>query len=544
MSTTFTPDTLHRLLVHALAPTFADRRAADQLLFSLSVASGGGTNAALTSLIDEATDRFGDRLQRFLKDLAHFWMDACARCNAARMGRWGREAAPAWSLPAHSPERVLDEPMAFAEWDLFGLGIGAYLESQAGRLGFLVPLLIRGLTHPEPTVSDTCWNILARHPASAAAAFPAMWALARAKGTRFGPNEPMRGLAAMTEAHPPALDTLVSALATSDSDEDLDVACAVATHLVSVPAVLIDAIQSAWMRAGSAERRYGAFVTLTRIAAFATEAQRQAWLADAVTMSSSPEAPLRAASAWAFVRLDDPNPHEQGLLALLEDADWWPRRDACAALAEWPSPSPVIVEAVARRLGDYDGYDGEPHAAALRTLAGWKAAGASALPAIAAWLDRAADESEEIRADSLVELIESIGQPASVLRPRIERFLSAPDSAAEEADAESEDDSDPEHPFDDAWNAVVDNVCAGTQSTDDIAALLKEDDGLRQDFRDALSGEGDDVMTSPVDIHAFAARLGIDMSEDIPGTRPSADLAAEPDSLMRLRAWLIEAERP
>ena len=36
---------------------------------------------------------------------------------------------------------------------------------------------------------------------------------------------------------------------------------------------------------------------------------------------------------------------------------------------------------------------------------------------------------------------------------------------------------------------------------------------------------------------------GIDISEEIPGTRPSADLAAEPDARMRLRAWLLEAER-
>lgn len=90
---------------------------------------------------------------------------------------------------------------------------------------------------------------------------------------------------------------------------------------------------------------------------------------------------------------------------------------------------------------------------------------------------------------------------------------------------------------------MVDDVCAGRQSTDDLAALLKDHDGLRQEFRDALGGEGDDVLTSPVDIDAFAARLGIDISEEIPGTRPSADLAAEPDARMRLRAWLLEAER-
>ncbi|GMV31971.1 MAG: hypothetical protein AMXMBFR59_40960 [Rhodanobacteraceae bacterium] len=544
MSTTFTPESLHRLLVHAVAPSFVDRRAADQLLFSLSVANGDGTNGALAALIGEATDRFGDRLPQFLEDLTHFWMDACARCFAVRMGQRSRNAGPVWSLPPHSPAFVLNEPIAFAEWDLFGLGIGAYLQSQAERLGFLVPLVIHGLTHPEPTVADTCWNILARHPASAPLAFPAMWSVAREKGTRFGPDEPMRGLAAMVEAYPAALDTVISALATSDSDSELEVARAVATHLSSVPALLVDAIESAWKRAESVERRYASFVTLTQIAAFASEAQRASWLAEAVNMACSTEAPLRAAAAWAFLRLDDPGSHETALLALLKDKDWWPRRDACAALAGWSSPSPVINGAVARRLGDYDGYDGEPHAAALRTLTVWKSFSAAALPEIAAWLDRAQAESEDICAESLLELLDGIGEPASVLRPQIALFLSASERADDDGEAEADDGSDPEQRFDEMWDAALDGDCAGMQPAGDLAALPQDDDnGLRQEFSDALGGAGEDVTSSPLDVDAFATRLGIDVTEDIPGTRPSAELAAEPDALSRLRAWLIANEQ-
>lgn len=539
MSSTYTPETLHHLLLHTVAPAFADRRAADQLLFSLSVGSGEATNAVLTALFDEATDRFGDRLRPFLEDLTHFWMDACARCVAARMAQWEKSSEPAWSVPAHTPTFAMQDSCTFGEWDLFGMGIGAYLDSQAQRLGFLIPLLIRGLSHPEPTVSDKCWDIAARHPDAAAATFPAMWAVACAKGPWFSANQPMRGLAAIVDAYPPALDTVKAVFATSDSDDEIKVASQVVTHLSRIPPSLVDAVESAFSRLDSDEQRAALFITLTRIAAFATAAQRDAWLARAVKMASGPSEALRAAAAWACVRLGTPASNETVLLSLLEDADWWPRRDACLALAEWSSPSPAIVDAVARRLGDYDGYDGDPHATALQTLTQWKAASTPALPVIAAWLDRTDYESGEIRAEPLLELIESIGESARVLRPQIERFLAECDRAEQRAGEESGDDEDPEQQFGAAWDAVIDHFSAGMGVPEEIAAELKGHEGLREDFRNALSGDGDDgAAVPPIDVNAFAERLGIDAGEDIPGTRTSAELAAEPDAGARLRTWL------
>ena len=61
MSSTFTDVSLHRLLQHLLAPAFADRQAADQMLFSLISASGGKPNPELTGLLAAATNRFGDQ---------------------------------------------------------------------------------------------------------------------------------------------------------------------------------------------------------------------------------------------------------------------------------------------------------------------------------------------------------------------------------------------------------------------------------------------------------------------------------------------------
>jgi hypothetical protein len=541
MPSTFTAETLYRLLLHTVAPTFADRRAADQMLFSLSAASGGCRNPELDMLIDEATELFGDRLQTYLHDLMHFWMEACANCYAKRMARFEKRPGPAWSSPTHSPTFPMVDSCTFGEWDLFGMGTATYLEKQARRLEFLAPLLVHGLAHPESTVSDACWNVLARHPRNAAAAFPAMWAIAREKGPWFGPDQPMRSLAAVVDAHPPALDTIVASFAASDSDNEINAASRVVMHLSSVPPRVVDAIEAARSRASSAERGAALFITLTRIAAYATNEQRRAWLADAVKLASSPQESLRAASAWAFVRLDDPIARESALRSLLDDADWWPRRDACAALAEWPSPSPVIVDAVARRLGDYDGYDGDPHATALQTLMSWKGASTAALPAIAAWLDRSEHESGDVRAETLVELLDAIGDAAHVLHPQIARFLSAREQGEESAAEESDDGADTEQQFNTAWEAVINNFSAGLQVPEEVSAQLKEHEGLRQEFRDALGGGDEDVVTSVVDVNAFAARLGIDANEDIPGTRSSAELAAEPDAEARLRVWVLAA---
>jgi hypothetical protein len=37
----------------------------------------------------------------------------------------------------------------------------------------------------------------------------------------------------------------------------------------------------------------------------------------------------------------------------------------------------------------------------------------------------------------------------------------------------------------------------------------------------------------------LAHRIGIDVNENIPGTRPTAEIVAEPDDEARLRAWVV-----
>lgn len=534
MSTTFTDTSLHRLLQHLLAPTFADRQAADQMLFSLMSASGGLPNPELASLLAAATDRFGDQEKAFLQDLLHFWMDASAAAIAVRMKEFGGKDEQTWSPIPHEPTFVMADECRFDKFSLFGLGISNYLAAQAHRFTEMSDPLILGLAHPEPVVADCCWEILAASASDPSAAFPAMWAVASSKGARFAPNAPMRGLARMVDAHPLAVDVLVAALREDASDNQIQAVCVTTQYLSEVPERLVVAIDALRKRGHRQARLL--FSTLTRIAGIATATQREEWLADAVTMAGSAEPELRAAAASAFVRLDAERRHEAKLLALLDDEDWFPRYDACDVLSEWGAPTSAVVKAVARQLGNYDGYDGDPHAAALSTLTAWKRQSEPALLEIADWLDNA--DADDISVGRLMDLLTALGPAASALQPQVEILITALTAASDEAEYGSEDEaeeaSDTETTLD--WGAFVGHMTNGGLIPREASQLIAENDELKHEFEDIFAAD-DAVTVPPVDVGAFAARIGIDPAENIPGTLPSSELVGMRDDLERLRRW-------
>lgn len=503
------------------------------MLFSLMSASGGQPNPELASLLAAATDRFGDQEKTFLEDLLRFWMDASAAAAAARMKMFGGREEETWSPAPHKPTFVMTDECRFEGFALFGLGISSYLTAQAHRLAEMSDLLILGLGHPEPVVADCCWEILAASECDPSNAFPAMWRLASNRGARFAPNEPMRGLARIVDAYPPAVDVLVAALRKDAPDNQIEAACVTAQHLTAVPERLVAAIDA--LRKRGHRKAHLLFSTLTRIAGFATATQREAWLADAMAMADSAEPELRAAATLAFVRLDMQRRHEAKLLALLDDEDWLPRYDACKVLSEWAAPASDIVKAVARQLGNYDGCDGDPHAAALSTLIAWGRQSEPALAEIADWLDNA--DTDDVRVDQLMELLTAMGPAARELLPQVEILIAALIVASDEAEYGSEDEaeeaSDSEPNLD--WGAFVGHMTDSGIIPAEASQLIAENDELKHEFEGIFAGDEEAVL--PVDVNAFAARIGIDPAENIPGTLPSSELIGMPDDLERLRRW-------
>lgn len=496
MGSSYTTETIHRLLRHLVAPDFIDRTRANKLLFSILAASGDQKNPQLAALFDKATERFGDELPAFLEALVVFWLNAGAAMHRARMkestvgGEWQPLPEPA-GFP-------LDDRVRLGPASLIGIGIALYLESQATRLRFLLPMIERGLHNPEPQIADQCWEILAANAADAAPALPAMCALAFQRGPYFASGWPMRGLAAMIDANPAQVSLLVDALTVDAADERISVIAEVARHLQKPPPALAEAMYSAFLRISASQQRYLLFRGLARMARKGSTALRERLLARALEMTRSNDVELRSASPWGLALLGDLAQYEPALLALLGDAESLVRLDGCVALGECSEPTPALVKAVAACLGDYEGNE-EPHPQAWAALIAWKERAVPALAVIGDWLQRVDPSTDEVRAESVLELLSGLGPAARCLWPSVERYLAIMYADAEEWTTEN-------------------------------------------------SSSAEFLPTSPVDRPSapsardrFALSLGFDIHENVPGSPDWNELANEPDGEARLRSWLREA---
>lgn len=538
MATSYTVDSVHALLRSLVAPDIADRKAADALTFSLLSASGGEKNPQMAELIDAATSRFGAEESDFLCDLTLFWMDASAIAFAARMKGFGSkaDATPHWEPLRHAPVFRCDVRPSFQEFELFGMGIGEYLLGQSARLEFLVPQLQHGLGHPEPLVADRCWTILGNLPSAAIVAFPAMRDMAYERGARFAPDQPMRALAAIIAAHPSLVSELAEDLRGDARDHRIEVICALAAHLPQVPERLALALRERFDRSVDADERYTLFVALTHIGQGTPSPATQGLLQCAWILAQSDEPLLRAASVWGLARMGNVESHEMAMITLLRDVEWVTRSNACLAVATW-APTSELAIAVADRLGDWDGCDGYPHANALHTLIAWKQQSAPAVARIGRWLDEANVDAGEVSADSLLELLESLGPHAVALLPQVTRFVVA-NGYSEEDPGVSGNADDPEGNGTSHGSLDISSFLEELNLPAGLAEQLPVE-AMQTEF-DALAGALDDVPddASWSGSSDLARRLGIDWDEDIPGTRSSKELAEEPDTEALLRRWI------
>ncbi|HVH36668.1 MAG TPA: hypothetical protein VM847_21435 [Tahibacter sp.] len=496
MGSSYTAETIHGLLRHLVAPDFIDRSRADKLLCSILSASGDRDNPRLVALFDEATELFGDALPMFLEALVVFWLNAGAAMHRARMkdstigGEWQPLPEPA-GFP-------LEDRVRLGPATLIGMGIGDYLVSQAKRLRFLLPTITRGLHNPEPLIVQQCWEILAANAADSAPALPIMCVLAFQRGPHFVSGWPMRGLAAMIDANPAQVSLFADALAIDATDERISVVTEVARYLQTSPPALVEAMYSAFLRIGASHRRYLLFRALARMARKGSPALRERLLAQALEMTRSDDVELRSASPWGLALLGDLAQHEPALLALLGDAESLVRLDGCVALGECSEPTPALVNAVAACLGDYEGNE-EPHPQAWAALIAWKERAVPALAAIGDWLQRVDPSMDEVRAESVLELLSGLGPAARRLWPQVERYLAIMYADADEP------------------------------TTEDLSSA--------EIFPSSPIGR----PPVPSARDRFALSLGFDIHENVPGSPDWNELANEPDGEARLRSWLREA---
>lgn len=193
MKTTYTIDSMYRLVCALLGPSWEERRAADWHLFAILGQAPEGMNPALMRLVDGATEQLGLSMETFLSELTAFWMSARAQVQAESAKFLAATVeGGTWPMSESAHAFPLREPVRVVPHDMYGQGAARYLVTQARRLGFLVDAYVRGLAHPDLTVSDACWEILGSVPGQARSAIEPMLDIAFHRGAWSAPGRPMR----------------------------------------------------------------------------------------------------------------------------------------------------------------------------------------------------------------------------------------------------------------------------------------------------------------------------------------------------------------
>lgn len=531
MTSTYNADRIHLLLRALLGPTWEERKAADWLLLLFQGSARESGNPPLLRLLGEGTDRFGALAETFLGELTGFWMSTCAQALAENARAFGGRAAGATWPTERAEAFPLREPVRFQPFDTYGAGTAWYLATQARRLAPRLEAHVRGLAHPAPSVVDACWQILVSVPEQAAAAIEPMLEHAFRRGPDFGRDQPLRGLAALFDAHPEATARLLDALAPSATDRRVLVVARLVGHLAVVPPALSAAMLRSVDELADAEQRFAVLTTLAELAARDASVPAARVLAHAERLVSSAAPADRGAGAWGIARLGTPAVHEPRLMALLRDQHWIPRADAAAAASLWPEPSAELVRAVGQLLGDHEGHDGQPHHAALAALQHWGPRAAPAAGQLAAWLvECLADEPPS--PDTVWDVVRALGPAAEALRPAVMAVV----AAHERGDEDSDDLED--EPVHDNGDRAARGLPIGGEVPDDAPADLAEGPSDAAWAWSALELEPGPEAGAEDPGAALLKRIGIDPHEHIPGTAPSASEVTEPTALEHLGRWL------
>lgn len=530
---TYTPTALAALLRVVTAPTWAERHAADNLLWLIiSSAQTIQPNHAFDTLWNESITLLADARADLFRSACVFWLDLSSVVFSKRMASFKNASIPDWQSCADAADLPQDE-IRVGSFDLFGLGIGAALQREAHRLTELAPLWLAGLSHPEPMTSDCCWNMLGAAPEFASRSLPTMLQYAFERGTHFAPGGPMRVLAKLIREVPQGMQILTDEITASKSKRRFETLHAIADQLGSLSETLCSWLEKELASCASADERYEIYCSLVRSS---TKSRRNisGLLQTALSWSTSEVSEERSAAAWGFTGLGPPEQYVKQLVSLLGDADWCVRSNAAAACRQWPSAPAELIHAVAKLISDYDGYDGYPAANAVSTLANWGVASKAALPDIKAWIS---ESDSEISADALT-LLEAIGPDAYALSNTIEaaiyQWYGTEELPLDETDAAEHEDEDVESSEADQsgmfQNQLIESF--GTEFNEEFSALAAEMEselGLNEEFLAANNAAKD----------ALINRLGISANDHIPGTEVSE--LNDSDTEEKLRYWLEKA---
>lgn len=365
----------------------------------------------------------------FLSALVGFWADVALQQYRERMHQPDALAAAALSQTWASPHIALfpvtpAEPPGSANM-MRGLWVWNFIE-KIGPCGALIESqLLACLDHPEPVVWSAAESAFATVDQLSDAGFAQFLAVAE----RHGSNGQLwkRAQIAALHVNPTRMTLLLNGLEPG-ADETLALArFAILERLEGEVAAtayhyLLRYLPGEWSDAQRANL-IRALTSLSQTLGFDPRA-----ISQIKTWMQSPTIELQCA-ALGFLVAHSPLADRETLLNLPADAHPWVLTELCRGLARHTQLPPELLRMlIARSLGNFDGYDGEPHDSAVTLLtdnAGYHAS--AALPEIVTWWEATSAKrylDREIVADAL-KIAEVLGVAAAPLKPGMERALAS-----------------------------------------------------------------------------------------------------------------------
>lgn len=537
-----------------LAPTWRERARAEDALRAARLEIDAEEELIWPEVVQAEIRALQPSPEIFLSALVGFWAEVSLQQLRKRLPKAGvaldKTLSQAWASP-HAARFPMTpaKPPASANM-MRGMWVWKLIE-KIGPCGALIEQqLLACLEHPEPVVWSAAETALGTVADWSDAGFAQFLAVAEQRG-REGQIWQRARIAAQ-HVNPTRIDLLLNGLEPGASEQFTLPRFAILERLVGDTAPiayqhLLSHLSGAWSDDQRAEL-IQALTTLSRTLGFDPQA-----VSYVRTLIQHRHVEVQCA-AVNFLAAHSPAEHGALLLALPANTHPWVASDLCRGLALHSQIPPELLRmAVSRSLGNYEGYDGEPHNSAVALLTQNEGGHArNALEEIVAWWEAASAESyldrEEIT-DALA-LAEALGVAAAPMKPGMERalaFLTTDDDEEEEWPALDQPGAIPE--IQERLQASMMEAATPPEVTSAMSefytAILKRFSENAPSFQKEIDDAQAALEAEQRELYPELLQAENDASPDEDEPTPANDDEdeGEDELVVRLRAWLNGLDR-
>lgn len=409
-----------------LAPTWAERAAAEDVLrrwlFELRPNDPKEPFYAWPEPVQSAIAALQPNPATFLAALLAFWADVALRAHQRHLASLGGNVVGDWASPPWGSAALLQFPMNPAYPPRSrrappGQAVFDFICHLGAPAAAIETQLLGCLRHPDPQVVFAAEVALGTCPQLSDSGFAALLGYAERTGRNGYAQIRTQALARhLTASRMPAF---LEGITPTTRTQQRSVRCRILGHLPDERAALAAPRLLALLREARSSK---AFCDIAM--ALPTEGALGAALALEVLQHARSTSVEHRRAAARNLAAHDPVQHCDALLALAADADPWVKVYLAEGLLHASHiPAELLRCLAAHTLGDYDGYDGEPHDRVVRLLihTGQRAA---ALPEIAIWFTEYINQGdfEGSGLHQTLDLLEALGDAARPLAPELHRL--------------------------------------------------------------------------------------------------------------------------